>query len=913
MAQIPPIEDAYIDDVINASSGYNPLLKKTQGVKLRELVKLLRDRLEQEADDLSTGKVDKLTGYQLSQENFTFEEKNKLAVLREHFRGYFISLETLQSSVPTGVAGDYAFVDQGPTTDAQMYIWNTDNNQWAASAGGQNLLDTVLAGINFNVTVPVVSTDNVLTAFGKLQGQINHILESQTGGSKGQLLAKASDENFDYEWITPSNDSTALKPAISHTYAELKALVDSENLVPGQLYVVTDYATQYLQPVSNAVKKDAAIEPLLITAISKTGFASEAISPEHPDDKIAYDFTRNILKPGYAGDFHVHFQQTEDIPGLDGSAGKRIIVDIQAQYSSLNGGYELHASAADTQISEDDFYRHANYPFVNVVVYSLIEAGGQYDGPDFKIKINGTNFTIQAAQVPVVNYDEVLTGGLVLQQNITGNCAVQVYLNTEPAEPVLTPAGPATPAITRPGWITRRVDDHNNDAPYDHRKVLTWGEVTHGSYGYSQFKVFAEQQSSENTNDYSQVNIVIRSFRANLLKAPIVQPYPTEAWIYKNFSDFGFEVYAVGKCDVESYCLVNGVSYTIPPFDNTEAVTASELHSGFASLAPGTGGNVIVQFYPDADNVPAPYILDQDMQNPVPAIMGEVPTFGQNCFENYIAGNTNVNAADIPQIALGDNCSHNLINENSNLVFLPAYSSRNTITNSRVSPLTDNGGERALLRNVIIDSQVSAATLGNTTIIQSSILYIDGANNDIYNSQLSIIVGSFNKLLSSSDFTYTNGDNNVVGSTRGTGGEFGFVIGSGNIRPGFVEYSCIRGNNNVFPTISSIYNSSGNFVVGDYNNIGDTNIRVFGNNNTIVARPGILGGLIEADNNVITGSCSGLFNIGKGSDNNRFENINALTYGKNCKNNYEISGTNIVREDGYSDHKPWNTTTTNTD
>jgi hypothetical protein len=44
MPQIPPITDAYIDEIIKASDVYNPTLNKTQGVKLRELIKLMRDR-----------------------------------------------------------------------------------------------------------------------------------------------------------------------------------------------------------------------------------------------------------------------------------------------------------------------------------------------------------------------------------------------------------------------------------------------------------------------------------------------------------------------------------------------------------------------------------------------------------------------------------------------------------------------------------------------------------------------------------------------------------------------------------------------------------------------------------------------------------------------------------------------------
>jgi len=48
MPQIPPITDAYIDEIIKAPDAYNPTLNKTQGVKLRELIKKLRDYFTQE-------------------------------------------------------------------------------------------------------------------------------------------------------------------------------------------------------------------------------------------------------------------------------------------------------------------------------------------------------------------------------------------------------------------------------------------------------------------------------------------------------------------------------------------------------------------------------------------------------------------------------------------------------------------------------------------------------------------------------------------------------------------------------------------------------------------------------------------------------------------------------------------------
>jgi hypothetical protein len=51
MAQNPPIDDAYINEIIKSNEPYNPALLTTQGVKFRELIKLLRDRMEQGDSD----------------------------------------------------------------------------------------------------------------------------------------------------------------------------------------------------------------------------------------------------------------------------------------------------------------------------------------------------------------------------------------------------------------------------------------------------------------------------------------------------------------------------------------------------------------------------------------------------------------------------------------------------------------------------------------------------------------------------------------------------------------------------------------------------------------------------------------------------------------------------------------------
>ncbi|WP_293304714.1 hypothetical protein [Pedobacter sp. UBA5917] len=47
MPQIEPIDDNYIDEVIKSAEPYNQAINKTQGVKLRELIKKLRDYFEE--------------------------------------------------------------------------------------------------------------------------------------------------------------------------------------------------------------------------------------------------------------------------------------------------------------------------------------------------------------------------------------------------------------------------------------------------------------------------------------------------------------------------------------------------------------------------------------------------------------------------------------------------------------------------------------------------------------------------------------------------------------------------------------------------------------------------------------------------------------------------------------------------
>lgn len=87
MAQIPYIDDQYINEVIKSAEAYNPELNKTQGVKLRELIKLLRDRMEQGGDGVVRLTGDQnITGTksfaQISTEEISFVKNGHTSVLK---------------------------------------------------------------------------------------------------------------------------------------------------------------------------------------------------------------------------------------------------------------------------------------------------------------------------------------------------------------------------------------------------------------------------------------------------------------------------------------------------------------------------------------------------------------------------------------------------------------------------------------------------------------------------------------------------------------------------------------------------------------------------------------------------------------------------------------------------------------
>jgi hypothetical protein len=88
------------------------------------------------------------------------------------------------------------------------------------------------------------------------------------------------------------------------TYSELVNSMTGETLNPGSFYLMTDYQACYDQPNYDNVKvpittgnyKTGTTEPILLLAISTTGFSPTVYSTLYPNDKITYDITWNTTE-----------------------------------------------------------------------------------------------------------------------------------------------------------------------------------------------------------------------------------------------------------------------------------------------------------------------------------------------------------------------------------------------------------------------------------------------------------------------------------------------------------------------------------------------------------------------------------------------------------------------------------------
>jgi hypothetical protein len=93
------------------------------------------------------------------------------------------------------------------------------------------------------------------------------------------------------------------------TYAQLVNLIEKEQLVPGQHYLITDFRTCYDRPDYDQYRSPIAVsndsytqgnktEPIIVLATKNNVLAIDAYQPAYPNDNIKYDINYTVTESG---------------------------------------------------------------------------------------------------------------------------------------------------------------------------------------------------------------------------------------------------------------------------------------------------------------------------------------------------------------------------------------------------------------------------------------------------------------------------------------------------------------------------------------------------------------------------------------------------------------------------------------
>lgn len=94
---------------------------------------------------------------------------------------------------------------------------------------------------------------------------------------------------------TSGTSSNTLEHISVNTYSELTSKKNSNNLIPGLFYELTDYSTKHIIPYTNSLNTGST-EPLILLATSSNTFSNNAYSINFPQDIIKYDFDNNLCE-----------------------------------------------------------------------------------------------------------------------------------------------------------------------------------------------------------------------------------------------------------------------------------------------------------------------------------------------------------------------------------------------------------------------------------------------------------------------------------------------------------------------------------------------------------------------------------------------------------------------------------------
>jgi len=230
------------------------------------------------------------------------DQKLNIADYNDRFKGVFLTFEALNLALPTANAGDSAQVNEVGATDVVNYSWDAEENIWvqsgASGSGASNtdalpegtsnlyfttarVLSTFINGVSFLIGTPIVSTDSILVALGKLQKQISdnliaiglkqNTLTNPLTGKGSELdpntyaLQDGTILYHSVKWFTPTSTVSTSGTTVTSVGTQFtSAMVGAKLTINGEWRIITAYtnttnvtvASAYSQNYSGVVSDD---------------------------------------------------------------------------------------------------------------------------------------------------------------------------------------------------------------------------------------------------------------------------------------------------------------------------------------------------------------------------------------------------------------------------------------------------------------------------------------------------------------------------------------------------------------------------------------------------------------------------------------------------------------------------------
>lgn len=576
--------------------------------------------------------------------------KLNISDYNDRFKGVYVTEAALIAAHPTGTAGDYAQVNETGTTKVVNYNWDAESNVWVIGGSGGSsatntdmlpegssnfyfttarVLATILSGISFATGTAITAADTVLSAFGKIQKQINDVIDRfskrkvLTNPATGYTLTLTDADN---EIIvhTSNTDFNETIPNNSAVAFPIGTVIESVSTGTGLRTTIPDTGVTLLTSISAT---SAQYEMRRFIKVDTNTWIiegnNEQMTKYIPKSLASYTF---VLSDAYSNiyDTYASGNNTFTIP-LNSTVPFKIGTVINIFVSSRSGTTTINSIAGVTLLDQNGLIlrRGGKFALRKVLTDTWIVELGLY-GTTF----SGTTMTIQnslmvgAATTTSLTVTNIIPpgGGIFFTGSGTAGLSTNhlnghrsssatVYTDKllfDPTAPGLTYTNTeisneinATGAANAPGTISRGIymNPILTSAP-DHRAL----DIKNGSIWLPIISAVTSTYAVKN-NDYT-VNFTSGTFTATL---PTAVGFSGKIYVLKN-SGTGLVTIAstAGTIDGATTYILNSKQSITVVSDGANWVILSVVENGaitatldFPATATGTNSDLTIS-YPGA-------------------------------------------------------------------------------------------------------------------------------------------------------------------------------------------------------------------------------------------------------------------------------------------------------------------------